>query len=471
MRICPHAIAFFICNNPIVEGNEFTFRPQNPIYLHSPKASSSGGLLLQKYQDALLANIRQQSEIWFDTYTSIPHEEVERFLHSVKGTSGTIGMMDLFEVAGELLDIVQRSTDNEWSPDRLRSFLIKLITKCYEIQREHEHMHPDFDMPAADKPDDQPLILILDDDAALLRYLKEELEAKGYYVIATVNPAQAIHYFHDRAPDCLILDIFIPQQNGFDVMDILKDQIRMRYIPTTVISADTERATRLKAIRMGADDFLNKPIDIEELLVRIERQLARKKQLDQLVFIDELTGALNRKFLAEAYRILCQDSQRTGENFSIAVIDLDRFKSINDSYGHLVGDKVLSGFAGFLKRHVRANDTLIRLGGEEFVLLLPRTHELEAQSLLERIGTEFSQIDFAEGRGLHVTFSAGIIEISDPDRLGSKNGWKMPIVLYIAPKSGGGIGLKRSARTSNRRRRLGSSGSPSSTTTRSCAPC
>ncbi|WP_182298676.1 GGDEF domain-containing response regulator [Cohnella cholangitidis] len=426
---------------------------------------------MQKYQDALLANIRQQSEIWFDTYTSIPHEEVERFLHSVKGTSGTIGMMDLFEVAGELLDIVQRSTDNEWSPDRLRSFLIKLITKCYEIQREHEHMHPDFDMPAADKPDDQPLILILDDDAALLRYLKEELEAKGYYVIATVNPAQAIHYFHDRAPDCLILDIFIPQQNGFDVMDILKDQIRMRYIPTTVISADTERATRLKAIRMGADDFLNKPIDIEELLVRIERQLARKKQLDQLVFIDELTGALNRKFLAEAYRILCQDSQRTGENFSIAVIDLDRFKSINDSYGHLVGDKVLSGFAGFLKRHVRANDTLIRLGGEEFVLLLPRTHELEAQSLLERIGTEFSQIDFAEGRGLHVTFSAGIIEISDPDRLGSKNGWKMPIVLYIAPKSGGGIGLKRSARTSNRRRRLGSSGSPSSTTTRSCAPC
>ncbi len=371
---------------------------------------------MQKYQDALLANIRKQLEIWFESSSAISHAEAERFLHSVKGTSGTIGLTGLYGVSGELLErIRRRSEDEPWEPEKLRTFLIELIAVCYEIQQDGAVHSP----PASaenEQPGDQPLILILDDDAALLHYLKEELEREGYYVIATVNPALAIHYFHDRAPDCFILDLLIPEQDGFEVMDAIKEQIRKRYIPTTVISVDTARETRLRAFRTGADDFLDKPLDMEELLVRIQRQLNRKKQLDDLVFVDELTGAYNRKYLDDAYRTLCLDAQRIRENFTMALVDLDHFKSINDRYGHIAGDRVLAEFASFLKPRIRAADILIRYGGEEFILLLPRTREEEARSLLTRLGEEFGRIDFADREDeLLVTFSAGVIEIVDPD--------------------------------------------------------
>jgi len=371
---------------------------------------------VQKYQDALLANIRKQLEIWFESSSAIPGVEAERFLHSVKGTSGTIGLTKLYGISGELLGRIRhRSEDEPWEPEKLRTFMIELIAVCYEIQHQ-EAVHSSLVTAENDHSGDQPLVLILDDDAALLHFLKEELEREGYYVIATVNPALAIHYFHDRAPDCFILDLLIPEQDGFEVMDAIKEQIRKRYIPTTVISMDTARETRLRAFRMGADDFLDKPLDIEELLVRIQRQLKRKKQLDELLFFDELTGVYNRKYLEEAYRTLCLDAQRIQEHFTMAIVDLDHFKSINDRYGHIAGDRVLAEFAAFLKSHMRAADVLIRYGGEEFILLLPRTREEEARSLLKRLGDAFGRIDFGgEEEELQVTFSAGVIEIVEPD--------------------------------------------------------
>ncbi|MFC4601114.1 diguanylate cyclase [Cohnella hongkongensis] len=371
---------------------------------------------MQKYQDALLSNIRRQLEIWFESDSAIPRVEAERFLHSVKGTSGTIGLTRLYGVSGELMERIQHASPEEfWEPEKLRTFMIELIAACYEIQQQ-EAVYPTSFFDKQGETGDQPLVLILDDDAALLHFLKEELENSGYYVIATVNPALAIHYFHDRAPDCLILDLLIPEQDGFEVMDAIKEQIRKRYIPTTIISVDTARETRLRAFRMGADDFLNKPLDIEELLVRIQRQLARKKQLDDLLFIDELTGAYNRKYMEDAYRTLCLDAQRIHENFSLAILDLDHFKAVNDRYGHLVGDRVLAEFAAFMKTRIRATDIFLRYGGEEFVLLLPRTREEEARSLLARLGEEFARVDFVDGEGeLRVTFSAGVIEIVEPD--------------------------------------------------------
>jgi len=396
---------------------------------------------VKKYQDALLANIRKQLEIWFETGSAVPYEEAERFLHSVKGTSGTIGLTKLYSVSADLLEQIRlRSDDGLWEPEALRAFLIGLIAACFELHQEQETVYPTsgYAYLEGEAPGSQPLILILDDDAALLHYLKEELERCGYYVIATVNPALAIHYFHDRAPDCFILDLIIPEQDGFQVMEAIKEQIRKRYIPTTVISMDVARETRLKAIRMGADDFLNKPLDMEELIVRIERQLARKKQLDELLFIDELTGAYNRKYLDEVFRTLCLEAQRNQESFTMAVLDLDHFKKINDRFGHLIGDRVLADFVAFLKSRIRSSDVLLRYGGEEFILLFPGMREGEVRILLERLGEEFGAIELAAApEELRATFSAGVIEVTEPDPASCRRWLKLADqALYLAKELG-----------------------------------
>lgn len=369
---------------------------------------------MNKYKEALMANINRQLEAWFDQTEPIPHDQVHLFLHSIKGTAGTIGLTDLAQVAQGLLEVVEASSDNDWQASELRAFLFELIRNSYEHAPE-----PDLLIEAGrelgEPVKDQPLVLILDDDVTLLMYLKEELEKIGWSVIATTHPNKAIDYFHDVSPDCLVLDIHIPQSNGLDVMQTLQEKIKKQYVPTTIISYDSDKATRLKAYRMGADDVMSKPLDMEEFVARLERQLNHKRWLDRVLFVDELTGAYNRKYLQEAYERLASDAQRSGANFSLVLLDLDHFKQVNDRYGHLIGDQVLAGFSAYIRSSGRATDMLIRYGGEEFVLLMPRTGTQEAKLALERMIGQFSAMTFDSPQGeFSISFSAGVVEVTDP---------------------------------------------------------
>lgn len=371
--------------------------------------------MLQKYQESLLQSIHRQIESWLESETAIASEDLHRFLHSVKGTAGTIAMNELSETAGRLWDEAAAGKGH-WKAEELRSFLYPLMKIAYEFNYGMEPFSDAFFLKEKDIPLEQPLILVLDDDVTLLRYLKDELERRHYFVVATVSPDQAIRYFHDLAPDCFILDLLIPEKNGFEVMETLQGCFRLKFVPTTVISIDRAKETRLKAFRFGADDFLEKPIDMDDLLARLERQLRRKRHLDRLLFVDELTGAYNRKYLSDAYRRVCLEKSRSSSNFSLAVIDLDHFKKVNDRFGHLVGDRVLAGFSEFVRSNIRSFDSLIRFGGEEFVLLLPHTAESEAVKLVDRLRDGFAKLDFGLRKELAgMTFSAGVAEIADAD--------------------------------------------------------
>lgn len=376
---------------------------------------------MNKYKEALMANINRQLEAWFDQTEPIPHAQVHLFLHSIKGTAGTIGLADLALVAQGLLEVVEASSASDWQAGELRAFLFELIRNSYEHATEPELLLEaeggEIGKPgeSGESVKDQPLVLILDDDVTLLMYLKEELEKIGWSVIATTHPNKAIDYFHDVSPDCLVLDIHIPQSSGLDVMQTLQEKIKKQYVPTTIISYDSDKATRLKAYRMGADDVMSKPLDMEEFVTRLERQLNHKRWLDRVLFVDELTGAYNRKYLQEAYERLSSEALRTGANFSLVLLDLDHFKQVNDRYGHLIGDQVLTGFSSYIRSSGRTTDLLIRYGGEEFVLLMPRTGTQEAKLALERMIAQFSEMKFDSPQGeFSISFSAGVVEVTDP---------------------------------------------------------
>lgn len=134
--------------------------------------------------------------------------------------------------------------------------------------------------------------------------------------------------------------------------------------------------------------------------------------MDKLVLVDELTQIYNRRFLPHVFNRNLRDMKRNKQPFSIAILDLDHFKQINDSLGHINGDKILSAFATFLKSHTRSTDIIFRFGGEEFVIILENTHQLEAAESVSRWLTKFSKTPLQiDNETLFITFSAGIYTI------------------------------------------------------------
>lgn len=166
------------------------------------------------------------------------------------------------------------------------------------------------------------------------------------------------------------------------------------------------------AYSLGVMDYLPKPVDIDLFLMLIKNRFELKKEWQKSIIIDELTGAFNRKYFNQTMKQLISDFRRTERTFSLALMDLDHFKQINDTYGHLVGDEVLQTFSELVRGSIRVEDTFCRYGGEEFALFMPNTPADSALLVVERIQRQFAGMDFqAKHEQFRVTFSCGITEI------------------------------------------------------------
>lgn len=364
---------------------------------------------MDKYKQYFFKNIRTKLEEW-ETAKTIPHQEVYRFLHSIAGTAAIIGLENIGKQARQLMESLNENDEKAWSVDDVKEYILNLLESCYE---NGEGALASFRGKRA-KQGEEPVILLIDDDTSFLMYMKEKLENIGWYVVAIANPEKAITSFYDVRPDCVVIDIHMKETDGFAVLEFLKEKLRQQFIPTMMVSVDNSKAVRMKSYEMGADDFIQKPFDLDEFIVRVKRQLERKRHIDEVLLLDELTHVYNRKYLKQAYALLQSEWQRLKEPFCLAVLDLDHFKQVNDRYGHLVGDVVLREFANFLKQGLRVSDIIVRFGGEEFVVLFPKTHINEAREALNRLREAFMKHTFHEGSAtFSCTFSCGIVEIAD----------------------------------------------------------
>jgi len=388
---------------------------------------------MNKYFQLLVKNVRKQLESWLNEKEIIQHKEVYRFLHSIAGTASTIGFTVAGDMARKLMDQINLDEEKEWKKEELQSFLLPLISIIYY----EEYSNIDEIIERKSEFEDKKLILLIDDDTALLMYIKEHLEKHGWIVIAVANPDRAINSYYDLNPDCVIIDIHMKDKNGWDVLVQLKEKMKQQFIPTIMISIDHSKETRMKSYQLGTDDFIQKPIDIEEFIVRINRQLERKQAIDNVMLIDELTRVYNRKFLPQTYERFVSSLKRRRVSFCIALLDLDHFKQVNDTYGHIVGEEVLATFADTIRKGLRINDIIIRYGGEEFIILLPETKANEAKLVLERILREFSNISF-EGNEeeFYCSFSSGIHEVQSNETEITRNIEIADGALYEAKQSG-----------------------------------
>lgn len=367
---------------------------------------------MEKYKNTLYRNIKKQLSDWLelDKTKMVTTNEVHRFLHSIKGTAGTIELGGLMLISENLLGKLDEDSDGVWKQDDLENLLFALIEHTYE----YEHFA---EVEIKEKPahDTQaPLIQIIDDDISMLILLKDILEEKGWMVITSSDPVKATKQYFEMQPDCLILDIQLPTKDGYQVLQDIHFHNEKYFIPKIMISIQNDKQSRIKAYKMGADDFISKPIDIEEFVVKIERHIQRKKIFDQSVLIDELTQVYNRRFFEDMLPRYFQDFKRNGNLFSISIIDLDHFKRVNDTYGHAMGDVVLLEFAQFIKNNIRSSDLICRYGGEEFVIIFPQTANEEARNKLTELIKIFSTKSFTyEQQHFSVSFSAGVYTVHD----------------------------------------------------------
>ena len=260
-------------------------------------------------------------------------------------------------------------------------------------------------------------ILIVDDQEANVQLLEQMLRGAGYTSVTwTMNP-QAVCALHvENHYDLILLDLEMPGMDGFQVMEGLKGVDTEGYLP--VLAVTVEPAHKLRALKSGAKDFVSKPFDMAEVLMRVRNMLevrllhegARNhgKALEALALNDPLTGLANRRLLAERMTMALVHAKRNRSAMAVLYLDLDGFKEINDTLGHGAGDLILIEVAARLTKAVREEDTVARMGGDEFLIALWHVTGADyAASVAKRAVEALSRPYFIEGNSVAITTSAG----------------------------------------------------------------
>lgn len=252
-------------------------------------------------------------------------------------------------------------------------------------------------------------VLIVDDDPDFGQRCAQSLEAAGMYARAITDPRETLNQLQAFQPDLIILDMYMPICSGKELASVIRQQDRYVGMPIVFLSAETNRSQQQSALSLGADDFLAKPITPEDLVAAISARAGRARSIQRFLLRDSLTGLLNHQAVEEELAREFARAERLQQPLAIAIIDIDHFKRVNDSYGHVIGDQVLRSFARLLHQRLRKSDLIGRHGGEEFLIALPNTSVIEARTLIDSIRESFSALRHYGPAGMfNVTFSAGI---------------------------------------------------------------
>ncbi len=291
----------------------------------------------------------------------------------------------------------------------------------------------------------KPLILIVDDTPKNLQVLVNILRKEECKVAVATDGFKALSLVEEHIPDLILLDIMMPDIDGYEVCKMLKESPGVKDIPIIFLSAKTETEDVIKGFEHGAVDYVTKPFNSLELLSRVRTQLEIKKSkeqvlranerlrqeieerkkiaeeleiknaiLDKMAVTDSLTGLFNHAHIQQRLTQETTKSRRYSFNLSIAMFDIDHFKGTNDTYGHQVGDKVLIKVSSTITDQLRKVDLVGRYGGEEFLIILPHTNLKGSIVSAERIRKNIENLKWPE-TGLKITISGGVCTLLDED--------------------------------------------------------
>jgi len=305
-------------------------------------------------------------------------------------------------------------------------------------------------------------ILVVDDVPDNVEILDARLTSRGYQVLTATNGQEALERVHQDPPHLILCDVMMPVLDGFEVSRRIKQDDSLPFIPIILVTARDTAEDVVEGLEAGADDYIAKPYNFKELEARMRAMLRIKRLQDELdqknrelaVVVDELelankrlrklsitdglTGLFNHRHVHELLRDEWERSLRSGEALSVAMLDLDRFKQVNDTYGHPTGDVILYETARILRDAAREIDMVGRYGGEEFIVILPSTDEGEAARFAERVREQVANHLFRdEANELHMTTSCGVASAPDDAVDSCEALLKLADTALYAAKQGG----------------------------------
>ena len=259
-------------------------------------------------------------------------------------------------------------------------------------------------------------VLIVDDSRAQATYTERTLNSAGILTRTLTEPARAMSELAEFQPDLIILDMYMPDCSGTELAKVIRHNDRYVSVPIIYLSAEDDLDKQLDAMGEGGDDFLTKPIKPRHLIATVRQRAARARNLHARMVRDSLTGLYNHTHILQLLDDARSRARRNEQPLSFAMLDIDFFKKVNDTYGHPMGDRVIKSLAMFLKQRLRKSDHIGRYGGEEFAVVLPDTDAATALLVLEDIRQRFAEILHpAYPQDLSCTFSCGIAELTDND--------------------------------------------------------
>lgn len=270
---------------------------------------------------------------------------------------------------------------------------------------EHSAQHPDTTTPT---------VLLIDDSQFVHRLLDARLRSESISLVGASDGKAGVEAAIEVSPALILLDLDMPVMDGFETLRTLKEDPRTRDIPVIVLSGLNSSQDKVAAFDLGAVDFVTKPFELTELRARVRSSLKMHALLQMLSIkaqIDGLSELYNRSYFDDRLKEEYDRALRHGQAMSIAMIDLDHFKHINDTYGHPAGDTVISGVSKLIMRETRSIDIACRYGGEEFALIMPETDPEQAMRICERIRIGCGSMSWARHPGRPVTLSIGVVGV------------------------------------------------------------
>lgn len=280
-------------------------------------------------------------------------------------------------------------------------------------------------------------VMIIDDDRELASRFSLILREANMLVEMLHEPSRIYDYMRNFNPEVVLLDVSMPCCTGPELAQIIRMNEDWLRVPIIYLSAETDNNRQMNALFKAGDDFLTKPISDNALIAAVFSRAQRARLLSNAMSRDSLTGLLKHGDIKEQVGIELERAQRSGKPASVAMLDIDFFKKVNDSYGHAAGDNVIRALANLLRQRLRRVDSLGRYGGEEFLVVLPDCPAEQARRILDEIRQHFAELHFMAGeQQFSATLSAGIACTSDDSAQANDLLERADRALYAAKHGG-----------------------------------
>lgn len=284
------------------------------------------------------------------------------------------------------------------------------LTKPVDFNEMLDHL----DLLTSWRETDSYRVLVVDDMEVLAEHYTAVLSSAGMQVDLINQPSELLERIKTFKPELILMDIYMPNCSGLEAAKVIRQKEELLSIPIVFLSTEIDSTKQLAALKLGGDDFLQKPITNGHLIAAVSTRIERFRKLRSYMHHDSLTGLLNHVTIKLQLEAELQRKARKQSELVFGMLDIDLFKEVNDQYGHPAGDLVIKNLSRLLLERLRKSDIVGRYGGEEFAVILPDTPLASAVALLDDLREQFSQVTYRhQGQEFSCSFSAGLATASE----------------------------------------------------------